>query len=119
MTRNPLAPLLGLLALVAPPAAIADDAPRTDAATVAAAKKEGRVVVYSTTDSKVADPLLKDFAALYPEIKVEYNDLNSTEVYNRFISEAAAGGGSADLLWSSSMDLQVKLASDGYAAQYR
>jgi iron(III) transport system substrate-binding protein len=44
--------------------------------------------------------------------------LNSTEIYNRFISEAAAGGGSADLLWSSSMDLQIKLANDGYAAEY-
>jgi iron(III) transport system substrate-binding protein len=51
-------------------------------------------------------------------VEVEYDDMNSTEVYNRFVSEAAAGAGSADLLWSSSMDLQIKLASDGYAAEY-
>ena len=118
MTRNLLVRLC-CLALLAPALAAADDRPRTDAAVVAAAKKEGRVVIYSTTDSKITDPLLKDFAALYPEIKVDYSDLNSTEIYNRFISEAAAGGGSADLLWSSSMDLQVKLANDGYAAAYR
>ena len=48
-------------------------------------------------------------------VKVEYNDMNTTEIYNRFISERAAGSGSADVLWSSSMDLQVKLVSDGAA----
>ena len=77
------------------------------------------MVIYSATDSKAAEPLIKDFSALYPGIKVEYNDMNSTEVYNRFISEAAAGGTTADLLWSSSMDLQVKLVTEGYGAVYK
>ena len=86
--------------------------------TIAAAKKEGKVVIYSTTDTAAANPLIKDFAALYPGISVEYNDMNSTEVYNRFISERAAGGGSADVLWSSAMDLQIKLVSDGNAMAY-
>lgn len=83
------------------------------------AKKEGKLVIYGATDSKAAQPLIKDFNALYPGITVEYNDMNSTEVYNRFISEVAAGGGSADALWSSAMDLQMKLASTGYAMAYR
>ena len=39
--------------------------------TLAAAEKEGKVVVYSTTDTKAAQPLIKDFEALYPNIKVE------------------------------------------------
>jgi len=86
---------------------------------VEAGKKEGRLVIYSTTDSKAAAPLVKDFSALYPAIKVEYNDMNSTEVYSRFIAEAAAGGNTADVLWSSAMDLQMRLASDGYALQYK
>jgi iron(III) transport system substrate-binding protein len=86
---------------------------------VDAAKKEGKLVIYGATDSKAAQPLIKDFNALYPGIVVEYNDMNSTEVYNRFISEVAAGGGTADVLWSSAMDLQVKLAAGGYALPYR
>ena len=86
--------------------------------TVAAAKKEGKVVIYSTTDTAAANFLIKDFQALYPGISVEYNDMNSTEVYNRFISEKAANAGSADVLWSSSMDLQIKLASEGGALSY-
>src|SRR5207249_11153125 len=83
------------------------------------AKKEGKVVVYSTTDAKLVTPLLKDFEAAFPGVKVEYTDLNSTEVYNRFISENAANAASADAVWSSSMDLQMKLAADGAAAVYK
>jgi iron(III) transport system substrate-binding protein len=86
---------------------------------VDAAKKEGKLVVYGATDSKAVQPLVKDFNALYPGITVEYNDMNSTEVYNRFISEVAAGGDTADALWSSAMDLQIKLAAGGYALPYK
>jgi iron(III) transport system substrate-binding protein len=83
-----------------------------------AATKEGRLVVYATTDAAASNPLLKDFATLYPGVKVDYTDMNSTEVYSRFIAEVAAGTGTADLLWSSAMDLQLKLAADGDAATY-
>lgn len=83
------------------------------------AKKEGKLVVYGATDSKAAQPLIKDFNVLYPGITVEYNDMNSTEVYNRYISEVAAGGDTADVLWSSAMDLQIKLAAGGYAMPYK
>ncbi len=96
----------------------ADAAPATAPDVLAAAEKEGKLVIYSTTDSASAGALLKDFAALHPGIQVEYDDINSTEVYNRFVSEAAAGAASADLLWSSAMDLQIKLVADGYAQPY-
>jgi iron(III) transport system substrate-binding protein len=92
--------------------------PASYADTIAAAKKEGKVVVYSTTDTASAGPLINDFKQLYPGIAVEYNDMNSTEVYNRFIAEKASGGASADVVWSSSMDLQMKLASEGGALEY-
>jgi len=108
---------LGVLATVAV-AQVPAGYPAAYGDTVAGAKKEGKVVVYSTTDSAAAKFLIDDFKALYPGISVEYNDMNSTEVYNRFISEKAANAGSADVLWSSSMDLQIKLASEGGALAY-
>ena len=74
------------------------------------AKKEGKVVVYSTTDAKLVQPLIKDFEVAFPGVKVEYTDMNSTEVYSRFTSENAANAASADAVWSSAMDLQMKLA---------
>src|ERR1700756_4931930 len=98
---NPMKKFLTALAVV-PVLALAQvpaGYPANYADTIAAAKKEGKVVVYSTTDTAAAGPLIKDFQALYPGISVEYNDMNSTEVYNRFISEKAAGAGSADVLW--------------------
>jgi iron(III) transport system substrate-binding protein len=88
------------------------------AADAASAQKEGRLVVYSSTDSASAEPLLQDFKTLYPGIQVEYNDLNTTEIYNRFVAEAAAGGGTADFLWSSAMDLQLQLVNNGNGQTY-
>jgi iron(III) transport system substrate-binding protein len=86
---------------------------------VEGANKEGKLVIYAATDTKAAEPLIKDFNALYPGVKVEYNDMNSTEIYNRYISEVAAGGATADVLWSSAMDLQIKLVNDGFGMQYK
>jgi iron(III) transport system substrate-binding protein len=91
--------------------------PADYAKVIEAAEKEGKVVVYSATDAAAAQPLLKAFAKAFPKISVEYNDLNSTELYNRLISEVAAGG-TGDVTWSSAMDLQIKLAQDGYALTY-
>ena len=81
------------------------------------AKKEGKLLIYSVTDTALVRTLIKDFESMYG-IKVEYNDMNSTELYNRFISENAANSTSADVLWSSAMDLQVKLVNDGLMASY-
>jgi iron(III) transport system substrate-binding protein len=93
--------------------------PADYAQVIANAKKEGKVVVYSALDTKAAQPLIKDFNAVYPDVKVEYNDMNSTELYNRYIAEVASGQGGADVLWSSAMDLQVKLVDEGKAMTYK
>jgi iron(III) transport system substrate-binding protein len=93
--------------------------PADYAAIISAAEQEGSVAVYSTTDSGSADALLKDFRALYPKVQIKYYDLNSTEVYNRYLSETAANAETADVLWSGSMDLQLKLVADGRALTYR
>src|SRR5436309_12914101 len=86
--------------------------------TLAGGQKEGKLVIYSSTDSASVEPLLQDFKSLYPFLQVEYNDLNTTEIYNRFVAETASGSGTADLLWSSAIDLQLQLASKGNALAY-
>jgi len=85
---------------------------------IKAGTREGKVVVYATTDARLVTPLIREFEVTYG-VQVDYNDLNSTEVYGRYLSEIAAGKDSADLLWSSAMDLQVKLVNDGHALHYR
>lgn len=92
--------------------------PRSYEKIVEAAQKQGHLSIYSTTDAREVSGLLRDFRSLYPRISVEYSDLNSTELYSRFIAEVAAHEGTADLLWSLAMDLQIKLVNDGYAQAY-
>ena len=100
-------------------AATPDGYPSSYGAMVSAAREEGKVVVYSTTDLSAVASLIRDFESANPGVKVEYNDLNSTELHNRFLSETAAHRPSADVLWSSAMDLQMKLANDNFAARYQ
>jgi iron(III) transport system substrate-binding protein len=83
-----------------------------------AAKAEGAVAIYTSTDMSQADLLIEAFKAKYPGIEVEYNDLGTNGTYNRVISEAAANQMGADVVWSSAMDLQMKLAADGYFEAY-
>lgn len=118
ITLASVAALSTVLAGVAGAAELPPGYPADYGKLVEAAVKEGKVTVYSTTDAALATVLIKDFEATFPGIKVEYSDLNSTELYNRLIAEAAAGQGTADLAWSSAPDLQLKLAIDGYAAKY-
>jgi iron(III) transport system substrate-binding protein len=117
--RLHLALLAGvLLALAAPAARAHTPVVATSAAVVAAAIKEGRVVVYAATDADVIAPLLEDFAALHPRIVVEYHDLNTRDMNARYLEEVASHRPVADLLWSPAMDLQMKLANDGHAQVY-
>ena len=106
---------IGHGAAAAPP----DGYPSTYGSVISAARDEGKVVVYSTTDLSAVAALIRDFELLYPGVKVDYNDLNSSELHNRYLSETAANRPSADVLWSSAMDLQVKLANDNFAERYK
>ena len=89
------------------------------ASTVGGAGDEGALVIYSTTDMRVAQYLIDDFQALYPKVVIDYQDLNSTELHYRFIAETQLGIDSADIVWSSAMDQQFSLVNSGYAQPYR
>lgn len=83
---------------------------------IAAANREGTVIVYSVTSAVPA--LLEDFRRLYPKVKLDYVALDTGPLHERVIAESAKGA-TADVVWSSAMDLQVKLVNDGYAMTYR
>jgi iron(III) transport system substrate-binding protein len=104
--------------VLTPAAGVPSGYPRSYAERVTEANREGRVGIYSTTDAREVADLLRDFRSLYPQIRVDYVDINSSELYSRFTAEVAAKQGTADLLWSSAMDLQIKLVNDGYAQPY-
>ncbi|MCY6382554.1 ABC transporter substrate-binding protein [Hoeflea prorocentri] len=72
--------------------------------------------VYSTLDETVSRPLIDAFQKANPGIAVSYEDLQSLDIYERILRETDEGQ-TADLVISSAMDLQVKLANDGYARE--
>ena len=84
-----------------------------------AAKTEGKVLIYSTTDSASAKPLIEDFNVRFPGVTLDYQDLNSTDLFNKFTAEFASGTESADLVWSSAMDQQMRMVQDGMAGSYQ
>lgn len=84
---------------------------------IEAAKAEGEVSVYTSTDIAQAQAMLDAFTAKYG-VKVAYNDVGTNGAYNQVISEAAASQVTADIVWSSAMDLQMTLVADGYTEAY-
>lgn len=77
------------------------------------------LTIYSTTDIDAARPLVSAFQGLYPHIGVTYHDIQSIDLYDRVIHESDEMQETADLVFSSAMDLQMKLANDGYAERYQ
>jgi iron(III) transport system substrate-binding protein len=72
------------------------------------------LVIYSTLDNRLALPLIAAFQNAKPDVSIRYEDMLASEIAARVIAETDAGQASADFLFSSAMDLQLKLANDGY-----
>jgi iron(III) transport system substrate-binding protein len=73
------------------------------------------LTVYSSLDEPLAKPMIAGFQAANPDVAVRYEDMLTGEIYDRIVRETDAGNKTADFAFSSAMDLQVKLANDGYA----
>jgi len=83
-----------------------------------AAEPPQRVRVHGTTDLRIAQPLIDDFERRHPELKVEYVELGSVELHGRALQRGTDPALQPDVLWSSAIDLQIKLANDGHAARH-
>jgi len=78
-----------------------------------------RLVVRGTTDQSEISDLIAEFTRRNPAVHVQYTKVLSTQLFEEAVKHNTVAKGSADVIWSSSMDLQIKLANDGYAAEYR
>jgi iron(III) transport system substrate-binding protein len=120
-TRRAFALSAAAAGLVSTPSAVArppSGYPRSYQRVEEAGAREGALLVYSAADLNEVDSLLAGFRRRYPKVRLRYVHLPSREVYARFVSEVARGQPSADLLFNSAMDLQIKLVNDGYAQAY-
>lgn len=70
--------------------------------------------ILSTADINVFEPIILAFQAENPRISIDYQVASSSEVMRAIYQENAE----FDLVISSAMDLQTKLANDGFAQTY-
>lgn len=80
---------------------------------------ERDLVIYSTTDIEVFQPVIEEFERANPTVKIRYVDIEAADLDSRFRRESEKGGSPADLLLSASMDLQVRLVNEGFAQPHR
>ena len=92
---------------------------------IAAANREGTVVIYSVTSS--IGGMLDDFKQLYPGITPVIKGWDTLPLYEAMYEEAkgiphdpdkSGAPVMGDVVWSSAMDLQLKLVVEGYAEPY-
>ncbi|RMB52036.1 iron(III) transport system substrate-binding protein [Sphingomonas sp. PP-CE-3A-406] len=114
-----IALLTGLVASAVPAVAQRPTGyPRSYDQLISDARAERQVRIYGNADRAELLPVVAAFRKRYPGVTVLYADLGSTEMYRRFVTETRTHRMSADLVWSSAMDLQVKLINDGFAQGY-
>lgn len=82
------------------------------------ADAEGHLLIWSVVDRPRAEGLLTDFHRAHPGIAVTYVEMTAQELDDRFLAAATQHRRVPDVLWSSAMDLQIKLCNDGYAQTY-
>ena len=73
------------------------------------------IAIMSTADLSVFAPLVLGFQNQNPTVNIQYIVLSSAELYSAVLE----GEATPDLVISSAMDLQTKLANDGFAQPFR
>ena len=71
--------------------------------------------ILSTADIDFFKPMILSFLASRPETAIDYTVASSTELQKAIVEEGQA----FDVVVSSAMDLQTKLANDGLAQRYK
>jgi iron(III) transport system substrate-binding protein len=97
------------------------DAPPAEPVTSAlidAAKKEGQVVYYTSTDLPVAEKLAKAFEAKYPDISVHVERTGAERVFQRIGQEYASNIHAVDVVNSSDAAHFIVWKRDGILAPY-
>ena len=72
---------------------------------IEAAKKEGELVIYGTTDLRQSTLINEKFQAKYPFINVKLNRLTSDNLYPRVIAETRSGKFLSDILQNNTLGM--------------
>jgi ABC-type Fe3+ transport system substrate-binding protein len=73
------------------------------------------LTIDGSTDTAVFAPILEAFAKRVPDLAIRYREITTNELYDLAERGCSGAAPAADLVVSSSIDQQVKLANDGCA----
>src|SRR6516162_4188577 len=119
--RDALKATGGLLAGAALSTRVLADAPPPEAVTPAlieAAKKEGQVSYYTSTDLPVAEKIARAFEAKYPGISVRVERTGAERVFQRIGQEYASNIHAVDVVNSSDASHFIVWKREGLLAPY-
>ncbi|CAB3741636.1 ABC transporter substrate-binding protein [Achromobacter kerstersii] len=86
--------------------------------TLGPADSKNVLILHASNSVQVFKGVLEDFSQLNPDVRLEYTELSTQQLYGDTIDRAQANPTALhgpDLIISSAMDLQTKLVNDGYA----
>lgn len=78
-----------------------------------------QLLVRGTTDIARFAAVMQLFASRTGGVRIDYEQWGSNDLFEVTMAECRAGGQSADMVISSAVDLQLKLANDGCAKAHR
>src|SRR5438477_3991283 len=87
-------------------------------ALVEAAKKEGKVILYSSMDLPVGEKLGKAFEAAYPGISVQIERSGSERLFQRVDQEFSSNIHAADIINSSDASHFISWKKNGWMAPF-
>jgi iron(III) transport system substrate-binding protein len=121
LSRRDLLKGTALLGLTAISASVKAAAPEPTAITpplVEAAKKEGKVVLYSSMDLPVGEKLGKAFEAAYPGITMQIERSGSERLFQRIDQEFASNIRAADVINTSDASHTIPWKKNGWLAPF-
>src|ERR1700716_1960644 len=109
---------LGLTAYAAPLKAAAPEPVAITPALVEAARKEAKVILYSSMDLPVGEKLGRAFEAQYPGIAVQIERSGSERLFQRVDQEFGSGIRAVDVINSSDASHFITWKKNGWLAQF-
>jgi iron(III) transport system substrate-binding protein len=109
---------LALTAFATPLKAAAPEATAITPELVDAARKEAKVILYSSMDLPVGEKLGKAFEAKYPGIEVQIERSGSERLFQRLAQEFASGIRAADIVNSSDASHFITWKKNGWLAPF-
>ncbi|MGR3867009.1 ABC transporter substrate-binding protein [Streptomyces graminifolii] len=89
-----------------------------DAGTLARAKKQGSVLLYTNADEQQMKPITEAFQATYPGLKLRVLNLNDTQTFQRYATETATGVRTADVVMTTDSVGMLNFVKKGNIADY-